>query len=129
MQRKIKIIDPIHLTNPGTGLHETGPNSVLGFGDFLAKIYCHPMWNDSWKHGLAQRSISRAYKEAVDGGATAFIIADEDWQFLVEAAKNPRTAILIAGAGMQIVPGIGYLPNMAAQILPMQLAVIEAEEI
>lgn len=87
------------------------------------------MWNESWKHGSAQLSISRAMKEAATKDEKVLIIAEEDWQFLVEAAKTPRSAVLVNGVGMQVMPGIGYLPSVAGQIVPMQLAIINAESI
>lgn len=126
-QRRIVIPAPIQLVDPGSGQPGAGPHGMLDFAGFIAKLWSNPLWNESWKHGLAQQSISRALKEAIAKNEEVLILAEEDWEFLVAAAKNPRSAMLIIDVGMQIMPGIGYLPSVAGQIVPMQLAIINAE--
>jgi hypothetical protein len=126
-QRKITIPSPIQIIDPESGQSVPAPQGVLDFQAFLTKLFSNPLWNESWKHGMAQQSISRALKEATAKNEPTLMVAEEDWEFLATAAKNPRTAVLIAGAGMQVISGFGYLPSVAGQIVPMQLAVINAE--
>lgn len=126
-QRKITIPSPIQFLDPETDQPAQGPQSLLDFASFVSKLWANPLWNESWRHGMAQRSIASALKAAPAAGESTLLIAGEDWEFLATAAKNPRTSVLIAGMGMQIVPGIGYLPSVAGQLVPMQLAIIDAE--
>ena len=121
-QRLIIIPAPIAFVDPETQIPVQGPQSKLDFAGFLAKLWTNPMWNESWQHGLAQRSIATAFKAASAAGEGSFLIAGEDWELLAMAAKTPRTV-----AAGQIVPGIGYMPAFASQVLPMQLAIINAE--
>jgi hypothetical protein len=128
-QRKIVFPEPVQIRDPDSGQALTGPEGLLDFASFLRKLFTNPLWNESWKQGMAQRSIAQAVKEAVAGKASTLLIAEEDWEFLVTAAKTPRTAVLVAGMGMQIIPGFGYLPSIAGQLVPMQLAIINAEAV
>lgn len=128
-QRRILIPAPIQIRDPDSGQPVAGPGGLLDFASFVAKLWSNPLWNESWKHGLAQQSIARALKEAIDKDEKVLVIAEEDWEFLATAAKAPRSAVLVAGIGMQIVPGIGYLPSVAGQIVAMQVAIIDAEAI
>jgi hypothetical protein len=127
-QRRIKIPEPIHFKDLLTGLPIPGAIGTLDFQGFLIKLFANPLWNESWKHGQAQQSITRAYQDAVSKKEGTFDIAEEDWTFLVNAAKTPKTAVFTE-AGIQVITGFLYSPTMAAQILPMQLAVINAETV
>jgi hypothetical protein len=128
-QRRIPILGPIELVDPDTGQPAQGPQAVLDFKGFLQKLFANPLWNESWKHGLAQQSISNALQMAMAKNEPCFVIADEDWEFLNAAAKHPRTTAFVVGAGLQVISGLGYHPSVAGQIVPMQLAVINAETI
>lgn len=122
-QRKITFPAAVQLVDPERGQPIEGPEGTLTFENFIAKLFANPLWNESWKHGMAQQSIARALKE----GVGSIVIAEEDWDYLSAAAKNPRTVLFVAGAGMQIQPGLGYHPSIAGQVVPMQLAIINAE--
>lgn len=128
-QRKIVLPEPVQIVDPDTDKPLPGPEGLLDFPNFLKKVFSNPLWNESWKHGLAQRSIAQAVKDAVSKKEPAFVIAEEDWEFLSTAVKAPRSAMLLAGVGMQVVPGFGYLPTVAGQIIPLQLAIINAEQV
>jgi hypothetical protein len=128
-QRKIIIPAPIQIVDPESGQQIPAPQGILDFASFLTKLFTNPLWNESWKHGLAQQSIMRSFKETSAKNEASFLLAEDDWEFLSTAAKTPRTSVLIAGAGMQVIAGFGFLPSVAGQIVPMQLAVINAESV
>ena len=121
-QRKIIIPDPIDFVDPENGQLIAGAR--LDFATFVSKLWGNPLWNESWKHGMAQQSILSALKAAIAANETSFFIAGEDWDYLVTAAKTPRTIV-----NGQVVNGLGYMPNVAGQLVAMQLAIINAEAV
>ena len=126
-QRKIVFPESVQLLDPDSGQPLAGPEGLLDFTSFLRKLFNNPLWNESWKQGMAQRSIAQAVKEAIAEKRPAVLIAEEDWEFLATAAKTPRSAVFVAGMGMQVISGFGYHPAVAGQLIPMQLAIINAE--
>jgi hypothetical protein len=122
-QRNISIPNDVHFVDPTTGLLVEGPDGVLNFDNFLAKLFCNPLWGETWQAAMAQRSIRAASRS--DG---FLLVSEEDWKFLETAAKNPRTMI-IGPTGTGIVPGLGFHPSLAGQVVQFQLAVINAETI
>lgn len=124
-QKKIVIPPPIHLLHPETGAPVEGPEGLFDFGSFLNKLNSNPLWVESWQAGMAQRSIGAAFTSAKEGH---FVISEEDWKFLETAAKNPRMMLLGAGQSA-VIPGLGIHPSLAGQVIPFQLAIINAETV
>lgn len=128
-QKKIVIPPPIYFKDPTTGERVDGPEGVLSFADFIRKLHSNPLWAESLQAAMAQRSINSAMEEASKVNDSAHIlISEEDWKFLETAARNPRTMVFGAG-GSGTIPGLGYHPSLAGQIVAFQLAVINAETI
>jgi hypothetical protein len=123
-QKKIVIPPPIQFVEPTTGEAIESPDGKLDFATFLAKINANPLWAETWQAAMAQRSISQAMK-AANGHLT---ISEEDWKFLETAAKNPRTMVMGPG-GSGVVPGLGFHPALSGQVVPFQLAIINAETV
>jgi len=121
-QKKITILPPIRFVDPTTGLPVEHDEGLLTFEAFMAKLNSNPLWAESWQASMAQRSIGEALKSA----KTHLVIAEEDWKFLETAAKTPRTMIIGPG-GSGVIAGLGFHPSLAGQVVPMQLAIIEAE--
>ena len=123
-QKKIVIPPPIQFIEPSTGAVLEGDDNKLSFDGFVARLNSNPMWGESWQAGMAQRSIAQAMKTA-NGH---LMISEEDWKFLETAAKNPRTMLMGPG-GSGVVPGLGFHPALSGQIVPFQLAIINAETV
>ena len=123
-QKKIVIPPPISFTDPITGAPVQAPDGQLDFPGFLARLNTNPLWAESWQAAMAQRSINAAMKEA-NGHLT---ISEEDWKFLEAAAKNPRTMVNGPG-GTAVITGLGFVPSLSGQIVPFQLAIINAETV
>lgn len=98
---------------------------TLTFCKFLERVFQNPLWNESWKHGQAQLAISQLAQQAEEKSEESFVVSEEDWAFLEKATKFPQTAM----ASGHTIPGFGYIPSIARQIVPLQLAVIEAVRI
>lgn len=134
-QRRIKIPSAIVFTDPNTDRPIVGDNGVLSFERFIKLLFANPMWNESWKHGMAQRSIMRALREALamSDVEQSFLVAEEDHRMLADAAKNPKIVTFVVvdtttnTLAQSVVAGIGFSSAIAYQWLPMQLAIIEAE--
>lgn len=124
-QKKITIPAPIHFTDPATGAPIDSPDGTLDFAAFMAKLNSNPLWSETWQAGMAQRSINEALKTA-NGHLT---ISEEDWKFLEQAAKQPRTMIFGMGGQSGVIPGLGFHPSLSGQIVPFQLAIINAETV
>jgi len=121
-QKKITIPPAIQLIDPNTGVPVEPPTGTLDFQTFILKLFGNPLWVESALAAVAQRSINAALATA-DGHLT---ISEEDWKFLEAAAKNPRLMVMGAG-GSQVIPGLGFHPSLAGQVVPFQLAIINAE--
>ena len=123
-QKRIAIPDPIRLVDPTTGLPLEAPEATLNFAAFMAKINSNPLWAETLQAAMAQRSINAALASA-NGHLT---ISEEDWKFLETAAKTPKTMI-VSPQGSGVVPGLGFHPSLAGQLVPFQLAIINAETV
>lgn len=126
-QRKILIPSSVSIIDPGV---PDGTNRItITFYDFLERVFNNPIWNESWKHGLAQKAIWESMEKAKsapvkkEGDTRSFVIAEEDWALLENACKFPKCI----GPGGVTVPGFGYIPVVARHIIPLQMAIIEAE--
>jgi hypothetical protein len=123
-QKKIIIPAPIQFIDPTTGAPSDSPDGKLDFATFIAKLNTNPLWAETFQAAMAQRSISAAMSTA-NGHLT---ISEEDWKFLETAAKTPRTMFL-GPNGSGVITGLGYHPGLAGQIVPFQLAIINAETV
>ena len=123
-QKKITILAPIKFTDPSTGAPIETPDGLLDFASFMAKLNANPLWAETWQAASAQRSINAAMKDA-NGHLT---ISEEDWKFLETAAKQPRTMVM-SQQGSGVIPGLGFHPSLAGQVVPFQLAIINAETV
>jgi len=119
-QKRITFPAPIAVIHPLTG---TKTDQVITFRSFIEQVFQNPIWNGSYQSARAQRSISDAAQSAEEKKETTFVISEEDWKILEQAVRDPK----IAMANGEVVPGFGYQPTFARQILPMQEAVIQAE--
>ncbi len=120
-QRKITIPAAIDLKDPISGAVLDKP---LTFEHFIERIFQNPLWNESFKAGLAQLAISKAIKEAVEKNFAVMTIAEEDWEMLDKAVKEPKATI--PGG---VVPGFGFLPQFARLIIPLAQAIVDAERV
>jgi hypothetical protein len=128
-QKKIVIPPPISFRNPANGEPVEGPDGVLTFADFIGKLNSNPLWAETFQAAMAQRSINAALEASAKTTDSAhLLISEEDWKFLETAAKNPRTMIFGPG-GSGVVPGLGFHPSLAGQIVPFQLSIINAETV
>lgn len=122
--RKITIPSPVQLVDPATGAPVEPPNGLLDFRTFIVKLYGNPLWAESVLAAVAQRAIDAALATA-NGHLT---ISEEDWKFLDAAAKNPRTMVMGAN-GSVVIAGLSFHPSLSGQVVPFQLAVINAESV
>jgi hypothetical protein len=123
-QKKITIPAPIKFVDPASGTLLEAPDATLDFAAFIGKLNSNPLWAETFQAAMAQRSITAAMATA-NGHLT---ISEEDWKFLETAAKNPRTMIM-SGSGSGVMPGLGFHPSLAGQVVPFQLAIINAETV
>jgi hypothetical protein len=123
-QKKITIPAPIKFVDPSSGEPLESPDATLAFAAFIAKLNSNPLWAETFQAALAQRSISAALATA-NGHLT---ISEEDWKFLETAARTPKTMI-VSPQGSGVVPGLGFHPSLAGQVVPFQLAIINAETV
>jgi hypothetical protein len=121
-QKKITIPAPIKFVDPASGVPLEASDATLDFTVFMAKLNSNPLWAETFQAAMAQRSITAALATA-NGHLT---ISEEDWKFLEMAAKNPKTMIM-TGSGSGVIPGLGFHPSLAGQVVPFQLAIINAE--
>jgi hypothetical protein len=123
-QKKITIPVPIQFTDPATGVAIETPDGTLDFATFIGKLQANPLWAETWQAALAQRAINAAMKDA-NGHLT---ISEEDWKFLETAAKQPRM-MFMGPQGSGVIPGLGLHPSLSGQVVPFQLAIINAETV
>jgi hypothetical protein len=123
-QKKITIPAPIQFTDPASGALIETPDGTLDFAAFIGKLQANPLWAETWQAAVAQRAINAAMKDA-NGHLT---ISEEDWKFLETAAKQPRTMVM-SQQGSGVIPGLGFHPSLSGQVVPFQLAIINAETI
>lgn len=95
----------------------------LSFWQFLDRVFGNPGWNESYKHGMAMAAIRKAARRARRDGDSAFLVADGDYELLKGFVENPK--YLIPGTST-LIPGFGYQPMFADQIVPFQLVIIDA---
>ncbi len=126
--KKITIPAAIQLVDPSTGAMLPPPDGILTFEAFLDKLMTNPLWGEHWKAAMAQQSIRAAFK-ALPDGQHDLSISEDDWVFLDTAAKQPRMTVYLAGGGATVISGLGLHPSLAGQVVPMQLAVINAETV
>lgn len=145
--RKIIIPDTIQLYNAVTGDPIKDSTGTLTFKEFMDRIFRNPVWMQNWKAGLAMKSIRKSLKEGLErklevaevaaGAETVdelaarrtaahryMIVADDDWAILEQCAKEPKMLIPQTGG---TIDGFAVPPEFADQILPFQLAIIDAK--
>ncbi len=120
-QRKIKILPPIEIKDPLTGVSA----GELTFQQFMERVYNHPLWNEGIKAAKAQLAIRNALSTAIAEGKHDVVIAEEDWAFAHRAVEQPKTSL----ADGSTVAGLGFIPSAAAIVLPYMLAIAEAEQV
>lgn len=124
-KRRIQIPAAITLIDPDTGAASKDPHARLDFRAFLLRLFANPLWNESYRAMVAQAAILNAF----DACTSSHIeLAEEDWYYLEQAAKLPRTASVTSG-GLHVVPGIGFTPAVAGQLVSLFQAVLQAEQL
>ena len=123
-QKKITIPAPIKFVDPATGAVIDTPDGTFDFAAFMGKLNSNPLWAETFQAAMAQRSINAAMSTA-NGHLT---ISEEDWKFLETAARAPKTMI-VGPNGSGVIAGLGFHPSLSGQVVPFQLAIINAETV
>ncbi len=54
-------------------------------------------------------------------------ISEEDWAFLEQAVRTPRTTTFGLGGDARVMSGFGFHPALSGQLVPFSLAIVNAE--
>ena len=131
--RYIKVPPPITLFHPVTHARLIDDKTreeipPLPFVDLVEKMLLNPRWDTEYDWLKAKEAIKTAI--ATTGNGPYMILAEEDWQKLVEAVKKPARLVDIQGENGEfrtvMGTGYGYHQLVLPQMIPHMDAIIEA---
>ncbi len=112
--RKIKIPPPLDIQFV---------DRPMEFSHFVELLFNNPLWNEGYKRAIAQATIAKALKTALESGEKTLLLAEEDWTLLKQAVESPKTAVGVN----QVEIGYGTNPSAVRHLVPFMEAILDAE--